>query len=138
RKYAARERPRAKAPPPTKDTLQLQPKPAPMSAPAPAPRSANQHRYIPAKVRRRVWRRDGARCTYVDARGQRCREESGLEFHHEHPYARGGPATVDNLALRCHAHNALAAEQDFGRDIIRAKRARKAAPAEPNRAGAAP
>ena len=123
--------------------------PAPDSAPhdkhsAPKPatparhsarKSAQQSRYIPAAVRRCVWQRDEARCTYIDVRGQRCREQSGLEFHHQHPHARRGPASIENLTLRCHSHNALAAEQDFGRDVIREKR--RAARAKPIRAGAA-
>jgi 5-methylcytosine-specific restriction endonuclease McrA len=100
------------------------------------PQSAQESRYIPAAVRRSVWQRDEARCTYLDARGQRCREQSGLEFHHQHPHARRGPASVDNLTLRCRSHNDLAAEQDFGRDVIRKKR--RAARAKPIRAGAAP
>jgi hypothetical protein len=44
-----------------------------------------------------------------------------LELHHEHAFALGGPATAKNLTLRCRAHNALAAEQDFGRDFVLAK-----------------
>jgi len=93
-----------------------------------ASQAAKQSRYIPAEVRRSVWKRDEARCAYVDARGQRCREQSGLEFHHQHPHGRGGPPTIDNLALRCRAHNTLAAEQDFGRDLIRKERAIYCAP----------
>jgi hypothetical protein len=30
------------------------------------------------------------------------------------PFARGGPTTTENLALRCRAHNAYEAEQVFG------------------------
>ncbi len=75
-------------------------------------------RGIPAAVRRAVRERDGGRCTYVDERGQRCRETALLELHHEVPFARGGPATVENLRLRCRAHNALAAERDFGREFV--------------------
>ena len=75
-------------------------------------------RGIPAAVRRAVRERDGGRCAYVDERGQRCRETALLELHHEVPFARGGPATVENLRLRCRAHNALAAERDFGRDFV--------------------
>jgi hypothetical protein len=33
---------------------------------------------------------------------------------HLHAHALGGPMTVDNLALRCRAHNAYEAEQCFG------------------------
>jgi 5-methylcytosine-specific restriction endonuclease McrA len=75
-------------------------------------------RYIRAAVRRAVWERDGGRCTYVDATGQRCRECSALELDHRDPYARGGPSTVQNLRLRCAVHNALTAEQEFGREFM--------------------
>lgn len=34
-------------------------------------------------IARAVWQRDQSRCTYVDDRGQRCRETSMLEYHHE-------------------------------------------------------
>jgi 5-methylcytosine-specific restriction endonuclease McrA len=86
-------------------------------------------RTIPAAVRRAVVERDQYRCTYVDDGGQRCRETSGLELHHEHPYALGGPATVANIALRCRAHNALAAEQDYGREFMESVLLRASAPA---------
>jgi len=79
-------------------------------------------RYIPAAVRRAVWERDGGRCTYVDATGQRCRERACLEFDHIDPYARGGPPAVSNLRLACRSHNGLAAEQVFGRDFIERKK----------------
>jgi hypothetical protein len=79
-------------------------------------------RYIPAAVRRAVFERDGNRCAYVDSRGERCRETSRLEFHHREPFARGGPTTFENLSLYCTAHNALAAEQDFGRELATSKR----------------
>lgn len=62
-------------------------------------------RQVPAAVRRTVWRRDGGRCCYTTAAGRRCEARGGLEFHHRHPYARGGPATVENIELRCRAHN---------------------------------
>src|SRR5690606_16673464 len=76
---------------------------------------------VRAAVKREVWQRDGARCTYVDGR-TRCRETAFLQLHHVNPHAKGGPPSAANLTLRCHAHNALAAEQDFGRDFVRAKR----------------
>jgi hypothetical protein len=44
-----------------------------------------------------------------------------LEYHHEQAWARGGATAVDNLSLRCWAHNALAAEEDFGRERMRSK-----------------
>jgi hypothetical protein len=84
--------------------------------------SPRQRRHVPAPVQRMVWSRDGSRCTYVDGRGKRCRETGFIELHHLHPEALGGPPTAENLTLRCKAHNALAAEQDFGRDFMETKR----------------
>jgi hypothetical protein len=84
-------------------------------------------RHLPAALRRAVWERDGARCTYVDARGVRCTETARLEFHHEHAHALGGPASVANICLRCRPHNDLAAERDFGRGFMERKRRGKAA-----------
>ena len=75
-------------------------------------------RYIPAAVRRTVFERDSNRCSYVDANGTRCPETQRLEFHHLKPFAKGGDHCTSNLTLRCAAHNALAAEEDFGRELI--------------------
>ncbi len=92
------------------------------STPKPRRRGA-----IPAAVRRAVRERDADRCAYVDASEQRCRERALLEFHHRLPFAHGGPATLENLELRCRAHNALAAEQDFGRGLMERHKGRAAA-----------
>jgi HNH endonuclease len=72
-------------------------------------------RHIPAEVKRAVWVRDGGRCVFVGDTGRRCGERSALEFHHVRAYARGGPATVENIQLRCRAHNAYEADLEFGR-----------------------
>jgi hypothetical protein len=69
-------------------------------------------RSIPAAVKRVVWRRDQGRCAFVAADGRRCGSEHGVEFHHVQPYAHGGSATVDNIALRCRAHNVYQARLD--------------------------
>src|SRR5580765_4717236 len=70
-------------------------------------------RHVPAAVRREVWARDEARCKFEGPAG-RCRETGFLEIHHVVPYASGGPTTVENLELRCAAHNRYEAEQHFG------------------------
>jgi 5-methylcytosine-specific restriction endonuclease McrA len=75
-------------------------------------------RYVPAAVRRAVFQRDDGRCTYTAAAGQRCHETRGLELHHVTAFAQGGEHTEANLTLRCRAHNALAAEEDFGRNFV--------------------
>ena len=69
-----------------------------------------------------MFTRDEGRCTFTDARGQRCREIRYLELHHLKPFAQGGENVSSNLTLRCSAHNALAAEQDFGRELVSQKR----------------
>ena len=88
-----------------------------------APRSRS--RYVAAAVRREVYRRDDGCCTYVDARGRRCGEARYLELHHLQPFANGGANVALNLTLRCAAHNALAAETDFGRRLIANRRSSK-------------
>ena len=75
--------------------------------------SSVESRHIPAAVRRTVWSRDEGRCAFVGSAG-RCSERAFLEFHHIVPFADGGPATVENIQLRCRAHNAFeAAEWDL-------------------------
>lgn len=71
-------------------------------------------RHVPAAVRRVVWRRDKGRCAYVGRDG-RCSETKYLEWHHRVPYGYKGPATVENIAIRCAAHNLYEGEQVFGR-----------------------
>ena len=73
-------------------------------------------RYIPAAVRREVWRRDAARCGFVGASG-RCSETAFLEFHHVEPHAVGGRPTADNIQLRCRAHNRYEAQLFFGPEL---------------------
>ena len=73
-------------------------------------------RHVPAEVKRAVWLRDLGRCAFVGTGGRRCAERGFLEFHHRHPHALGGPATVANIQLRCRAHNDYESRVDFGRD----------------------
>ena len=77
-----------------------------------------ESRHIPHEVRRAVLARDQGRCTFVSVDGRRCAQRGALQFHHKEPYARGGKATLDNIVLLCGPHNALRAEQDFGRELI--------------------
>jgi 5-methylcytosine-specific restriction endonuclease McrA len=70
-------------------------------------------RRIPSAVRRAVWLRDSGQCAFIGARG-RCTERGFLEFHHVVPFADGGMAVVDNIQLRCRAHNQFESYQLFG------------------------
>lgn len=76
-------------------------------------------RRIPAHVQRAVWERDGARCAFVGRHG-RCTARAFLEMHHVVPFAAGGKATVDNIQLRCRAHNSYEAEKYFGKKHAKA------------------
>ncbi len=81
-------------------------------------------RYVPAAVKREVWRRDEGRCAFIGTHG-RCSERGFLEYHHVVPHADGGATTADNLELRCRAHNACEATRWFGvseHDFVREDR----------------
>ena len=78
-------------------------------------------RHVPSAVKRTVWARDGGRCAFVGTMG-RCTEQGFLEYHHLVPFADGGETTVDNLQLRCRAHNGYEAERWGGardEDLVR-------------------
>jgi len=73
-------------------------------------------------VKRTVWERDGAQCTFIGDNGRRCQERKGLQFDHVQEVARGGEAGVGDIRLLCHAHNQLEAERTFGSEFMRHKR----------------
>ena len=87
----------------------------------PRPRAAKPKpgsRHIPNPVRRQVWKRDGRRCTFVSSDGVRCSATGDLQLHHDHAYARGGPATEANVRVTCRMHNDYFARLEFGDDLI--------------------
>jgi hypothetical protein len=69
------------------------------SRPAPP---ARKTREPAAEVKRKVWERDGGRCTYVAPDGRRCDCCWQLEFDH---IDETKPATADNTRLCCRPHN---------------------------------
>ena len=46
--------------------------------------------------------------------GHRCGERAFVEFHHVRPYGVGGEASVENIELRCRAHNQYEADLFYG------------------------
>jgi 5-methylcytosine-specific restriction endonuclease McrA len=65
-------------------------------------------------IRRAVYDRDSGRCTFEDLRtGRRCSSYK-VQLHHIEPWCNGGSHSVENLTLRCKAHNDLAAEKALG------------------------
>jgi 5-methylcytosine-specific restriction endonuclease McrA len=86
-------------------------------------RGSSNPRLVPANVKRAVSERDERRCTFVSETGKRCDERGFLEYDHVEPIARGGKSTVENVRLRCRAHNQFEAERAYGADFMSAKRA---------------
>ncbi len=81
-------------------------------------RPPRHSRDYPAAVRNGVWKRDGGQCTFVGITGHRCSSRYRLQFHHLDPHGKGGVVSVENLTLRCQAHNLYAAEQDYGAEHV--------------------
>jgi HNH endonuclease len=61
---------------------------------------------IPRAIARTVWVRDQGRCSYSDpSTGKLCNSTVYLEYDHILPVSKGGQNRIDNLRLRCRAHN---------------------------------
>jgi hypothetical protein len=80
----------------------------------------NPNRHVPAAVARAVFLRDGRQCSYVSPDGRRCSARRCLELDHVKPWAVGGENTIENLRLRCRAHNQRYARQYFGKARVEA------------------
>jgi len=89
---------------------------------AAVPAAAARGRGIPKSLRRLVWERDGARCTFVGTDGHRCEETRRLEIDHVTPLALGGATAPENLRLLCRAHNQHEAERVLGREHVQHRR----------------
>jgi hypothetical protein len=75
-------------------------------------------RYVPAAVRRTVWKRDQGRCTWPMGDGSLCGSTHRLELDHDREVALGGKPTVGNIRLLCKAHNLMKAEQHLGKALM--------------------
>ena len=69
--------------------------------------SANTSRYIPAKLKHAVWRRDGGQCS-------QCKSRRNLNLDHIEPVARKGATSFENLRLLCFQCNQRAAIKKLG------------------------
>ncbi|MDE0151208.1 MAG: HNH endonuclease [Bdellovibrionales bacterium] len=67
---------------------------------------SKQSRYIPAEIRRFIWTRDHAECSYVcPETRKKCSSKHLLQIDHIQPYSLGGSSKPDNLRLLCAGHN---------------------------------
>jgi hypothetical protein len=86
--------------------------------PLASPRPSKQGRYIPAHVRREVWKRDGGKCQWRLDSGEICGSTHQLEIDHVQPVALGGIATVEGCRVVCKPHNDLAARRILGDGLM--------------------
>jgi hypothetical protein len=84
-------------------------------------KASPKQRHIPAHVRRQVRERDKG-CTFPKPTGELCGSRHRLEYDHIVPFSEGGEATVENIQLRCSAHNQLEAERRLGQEFMKEKR----------------
>jgi hypothetical protein len=95
------------------------PRPHPQSeTPGDSEAPGANDRYVPAAVKRAVWERDQARCTWPMGDGKRCAATHLLEFDHDLELALGGKSTIGNIRLLCKSHNLMKAEQRLGRAFM--------------------
>jgi hypothetical protein len=82
--------------------------------------SASAQKCSRAEIKRHVWKRDEAQCAFIDPRtGKRCSARHFVEEDHIIPKAMGGEYSVENLRLRCRAHNQRHAIDCYGRGKMR-------------------
>jgi hypothetical protein len=79
---------------------------------------AENDRYVPAAVKRAVWKRDQGRCTWPMGDGAMCGATHRLEFDHDLEVALGGKPTIGNIRLLCQSHNLMKAEEHLGRAFM--------------------
>jgi hypothetical protein len=80
--------------------------------------ASDNDRYVPAAVKREVWKRDQARCTWPMGDGKLCGSTHRLELDHDLEVALGGKPTLGNIRLLCKSHNLMKAEQHLGKALM--------------------
>ena len=103
KRRAARVAAKTNSNPPPASSAATPPNPPPASSAA----TKGGSRYISKAIKFQVWQRDGGLCT-------NCKGAKHLNYDHIHPFALGGPSTVDNLRLLCFACNQRASNRTFG------------------------
>lgn len=84
----------------------------PMLQPGRGTETHSAGRHIPKWLKRQVWKRDKGSCVYAAPDGHMCGSQTGLEFDHIVPWARGGSSNDPlNIRLLCRAHNQFYARE---------------------------
>jgi len=71
-------------------------------------------RAVPVSLKREIFKRDNAQCSFVSDDAVRCTEKHHLEFDHIILFGIGGKTTKNNLRLLCSGHNKHICEITFG------------------------
>jgi hypothetical protein len=64
-------------------------------------------RNLPKPLRRKIFQRDAASCTYKGVNGKICGSQRFLQIHHLRPWAQGGSHQPENLQTLCAAHHGM-------------------------------
>ncbi len=72
--------------------------------------STTNRRYIPAAIKREVYKRDKGTCSYRHLDGETCGSSWQVEVDHITPLALGGKTESANLRLLCRNHNQMVAK----------------------------
>jgi hypothetical protein len=81
-------------------------------------------RYIPAEIRREVWKRDQGMCQWPLEGGGICGSTFQLEVDHIDGFQPGKPITAKDLRVCCDPHNQLHARQVYGDEYMKQFRRR--------------
>jgi hypothetical protein len=81
-------------------------------------------RYIPAEIRREVWKRDQGMCQWPLEGGGICGSTFQLEVDHIDGFQPGKPITAKDLRVCCDPHNDLHARQVYGDEYMKQFRRR--------------
>jgi hypothetical protein len=93
--------------------------------------------YIPAALRREVWKRDRGCCQWATGPRKTCGSKYRPEIDHIKPKGQGGKTVLANLRVLCRTHNLLAARLAYGEEYMQAFR-RKPRPRHEQRPSASP
>jgi hypothetical protein len=91
----------------------------PRSVPTQRAPPPSRSRYIPAHIRREVWKRDQGKCQWGMEDGTVCGSTYRVQLDHIEPFARGWTFdSGDALVCLCQGHNDIAARRAFGNSMM--------------------